>query len=287
MDHVERRTAVLEFLKGSDRPLTPSQVAKEAFGLTSSKGIQAVAGVLEELRVNGDVFEYPSERTGYQIRFACIKPSDWLADKILSKVQQAGGRVTLRQLRESLRKWERPYFDEAMGQLVRDKKLFYLTVRYKYVVSSPPEPYDHLLPRQITTLREILERINRHRKNALTVDDLRTFLNGHNRAEISSFQASGKLSEDLLLEWYHKDLPKRGGLASVPIPWTWSQYKSWCISQNAKADLAKFQDFMRHLHRAGKIELIPHSMTQSLSEQESEVSLEGPRGEVFYYWKWR
>jgi hypothetical protein len=193
----------------------------------------------------------------------------------------------MRQVRDSLCKWEKPYFDEAMGRLVTDRRLFYLTVNYKYVMSSPPEPYDYLLPRQITALRETLERINRHRKNALTIEDLRTFLNESSSEGIPSVQVSREPSRDLLLEWYQKDLPRRGGLASIPVPWTWSHYESWCISHNTKPDPAKFHDFLWHLHRAGEIEFIAHSMTQGLSDRESELSLKGPHGEVFFYWKWR
>jgi hypothetical protein len=90
-----------------------------------------------------------------------------------------------------------------------------------------------------------------------------------------------------LREWYQKDLPKRGGLSSIPIPWTWSHYESWCSSNNVDPDLGQFQDLLRALGREGKVEFIPHSLTQSVPERESEIALRGPHGEVLYYWKWR
>jgi hypothetical protein len=278
---------VFELLRGSDVPLTTKQVAHKALGSSSSKNIETVGAALEELQGCGKVFEFPPERTGYGARFGHVSPADWLAQRIVSRVKETEGRLTLRQVRESLRKWETPYFDEALGKLVRERKLFYLTVRFKYVLSSPPDPYDYLLPRQVTALKEVLERINRHRKKALTIKEVQAFLNGSTVAETLPLQASAKPSEDLLREWYHEDLPKRGGLSSIPIPWTWSHYESWCQSNKVTPDLGQFQEFLWSLNRAGKIEFIPHSMTQSLPDKDCELALRGKHGEVLYYWKWR
>ena len=278
---------VFELLHGSHSPLTAKQVAQRALGSTSRENSERMAAVLRELTVQGKVFEFPPERSGYGTRFGTVKPSDSLAERILITVKEAGGRVTLRKVRERLRKWETPFFDEALGKLVRERKLFYLTVRFKYVLSSPPDPYDYLLPRQVTALKEVLERINRHRKNALSVEDLQAFLNGSSVLETPPRKASARLSENLLREWYQEDLPKRSGLSTIPIPWTWSHYDSWCRSNKVTPDLGQFQDLLRALGREGKVEFIPHSQTQSIPERESEIALRGPHGEVLYYWKWR
>ena len=282
----DQEDRILKLIRGSDSPISIKKLSEHI--LSSGK---KEAGLLQNtvlsLKTSGQIFEYLPERAGLGVRFGSVPPMDWLSNKIVTMVKEAGGRLTLRQVRESLRRWETAYFDEAMGKLIKEGNLFYLTVRYKYLLSSPPDACDHLLPRQATALREILERVNLHRKNAITLKELRTFLNGPKLAEVLPGEASGQPSEDLLREWYHKDLPRRGGLASVPIPWTWSHYESWCISQRTKPDLGLFQGFMRDLYRAGKIEFISHSMTQTLSERESELSLRGQHGEVLYYWKWR
>jgi hypothetical protein len=277
---------IVELLRASDVPLTAKQVAQKALGFSSSNNIERLEAVLEELKGCGKAFEFPPERTGYGPRFGHVSPAEWLAERIVSSVREAGGRLTLRQVRGSLRKWEAPYFDEALGKLVRDARLFYLTARYKYVLSHLPDPYDYLLPRQVTALREVLERINRHRKHALSVEELQAFLNGAGETETSP-QHAGRLSEELLREWYHKDLPKRGGLSSIPIPWTWNHYESWCRSNKVTPDLVQFQEFIWSLNRVGKVEFIPHSLTQNIPEREAEIALRGPHGEVFYYWKWR
>jgi hypothetical protein len=283
----DQEDRILQLIRGSDSPIPIKRLSEHVLSSSGKKEAGLLQNTLLSLKTSGQIFEYPPERAGRGVRFGSVPPMDWLGNNIVTMVKEAGGRLTLRQVRESLRKWETPYFDETLGKLIKDGRLFYLTVRFKYVLSSPPDPSDHLLPRQVTALREILERINRHRKNALTIEELRTFLNGPNLAEALPVEASGQPSEDLLRAWYHKDLPRRGGLASVPIPWTWSHYESWCRSNKLRPDLEQFQGLMWSLHRTGKIELISHSMTQTLSDRESELSLKSQHGEVFYYWKWR
>ena len=284
-DHMSE--VVAEILATSDQPLTTKQIVRKAFGSISQKNIERMGADLGDLLARGKVFEFPPERSGYGTRFGLVKPSDWLAERLLTVVQEAGGRLTLGQVGQGLRKWERPLFDEALGKLVNERKLFYLTVRFKYVLAYEPDPYDYLLPRQVTALKEILERINRHRKNALTIEEVRALLNDSTVTETSPIETSRSLSEDLLREWYTKDLPRRGGPSSIPITWTWSHYESWCRSRKVEPDLGEFQDFFWSLAREGKIEFISHSLTQSIPERESEISLRGHHGEVLYYWKMR
>jgi len=281
------QSIILELIRSANTPLTAKQVAQNWLGATGQEKVRIVQILLEELSAAGRTFEFPPQKEGFSKRFGVAPPLEFICGRILSLVEDSGGRITQQGARAALKKWEREYYDQAIGKLAREKKLFYLTVRYKFLVSEPPTPFDHLLPRQVTALREILERINRHRKTALTIEELKTFLNVYDLVKVLPGAVSEKLSEDLLREWYNNDLPRRGGLASVPIPWTWSHYESWCISNKTKPDLGKFQDFMLHLHRAGKIELIAHSMTQSLPDRESEIALKGQHGEVLYYWKWR
>jgi len=283
----DQEDRTLQLIRGSDSPISIKRLSEHVLSSSGKKGLGFLQNTLLSLKTSGQIFEYPPERAGRGARFGSIPPTDWLSNKIVTMVKEAAGRLTLRQVRESLRKWETGYFDEALGKLVKDGRLFYLTVRFKYVLSSPPNPSDYLLPRQVTALREILERVNRHRNKSLTIEEMRVFLDMGNLAKVSPVEDFGKPSEELLCEWYHKDLPKRGGLSSIPIPWTWVHYESWCSSNKLRPDLTQFQTLIWNLHRAGKIELISHSMTQSLSERESELSLKSQHGEVFYYWKWR
>ena len=96
----DERRDVVELLRTSDQPLTAKQVAQKAFGSDSQKTSERTAAVLGELAVQGKVFEFPPERSGYGARFGTVKPSYWVAERILSTVKEAGGRVTLRKVRE-------------------------------------------------------------------------------------------------------------------------------------------------------------------------------------------
>lgn len=283
----EWRKSIVELLRSSDVPLSAKQVAQTGFGWTSRKDIENVTEILNQLKTSGDAFEFPPARIGSAVRFGPVPPADWVGMKIAGMVKEEGGRLTITQVRAGLRKWETTYFDEAIGKLIEAGQLFYLTVQFKYLVSSPPAPFDHLLPRQVTALKEILERVNRHRGRALTLDDFRALVNGADATEGSRVEESGRPTEDLLRQWYQKDLPRRGGLSSIPIPWTWAHYESWCLVNRLRPDLVTFQDFMWSLYRAGKVEFIPHSMTQELSEAEAKLSLRSRHGEILYYWKWR
>ncbi len=282
----QQRTVILQLLRDSDAPLTVKQVASTVSGSASSKNVAEVRTILGELKVSGDAFEFPPERIGREPRFGSTSPVEVLAARIVGKVREAGGRVTVRQARESLPKWGKGYFDQCIGKLVKEGRLFYLTVRFKYILLSQPTPFDHLLPRQVTALKEILERVNRFRKRRLPLEELQAFLNGSDAVKVSTPEESGLPSEDLLRGWYQKDLPKRGGITSIPIWWTWGHYESWCLSNNMRPDLVQFHDLMRSLHRTGKIDLIPHSRTQEIPAREVELSLRGQYGEVLYYWKW-
>jgi hypothetical protein len=283
----DRKERILQLMRESDSPLSIKQVSDGVLGSSGKKQIELIQNDLLDLKSSGQVFEFPPERVKGSIRFGHVSPANWLGPRIVDTVKAAGGRLTPKQVRGSLRQWETAYFDEAVGKLVKDGKLFYLTVRYKFLLSSAPEPFDHLLPRQVTALREILERVNRRRKKTVSLDELRAFLNGSDRSEVSAVEQSGKPTEELLREWYHEDLPRRGGLTSIPIPWTWARYESWCLSHSLKPDLSQLQDFMQGLYRDGKIEFVAHSMTQELSERELELSLRSQYGEILYYWKWR
>ncbi len=278
---------ILQLIRESDAPLSSKQVCKTILGSSGKKSIELVQKNLLDLKISGSIFEFPPERAGYEIRFGKVSPTDWLSNKIVTMVKKAGGRLTVTQVRNSLQKWEVGHFDESIGRLVKEGKIFYLTVRFKYLLSAPPSPFDHLLPRQVTAAREILERINRHRQRHLSMEELRTFLDGLADQTAAPTSGSLELTEELLHTWHEQDLPKRGGLTSIPIHWTWSHYEGSCKSGKVKPNLDYFQDFLRNLHRSGKIELIPHSMTQEIPKREMEISLRSQHNEVLYYWKWR
>jgi hypothetical protein len=283
----DRKERILGLIRKADSPLSVKQISDGVPGSPGKKQVELIQNDLLDLKITGQVFEFPPDRARGSSRFGHVSPVNWLGTRIVRMVEKAGGRLTLKQARSNLSKWETKYFDQAIGRLVKEERLFYLTVRYKYVVSSRPDPFDHLLPRQVTALREVLERINRHRKRALPLDNLKAFLNGADLSGVSVNGKPGQPTEELLREWYHKDLPRRGGLPSIPIAWTWDRYESWCLSNSLKSDLNLFREFIQSLYQAGRIEFFAHSMTQQLSERDLKLSLKSPTGEILFYWRWR
>lgn len=284
---VEWQKRILEFVRNSKVPLTSRQIAELGFGLTSGEDVDTVREILDKLKASGDVFLFPPVRTGFAARFGSVSPTDWVGMKIVGMVEEAGGRLTIRKIRSDLGKWEKRYFRRSIEELIKEEQLFYLKVQPKYLFSSPPTPCDHLLPAEAKALKKILEKVNRYRRRTLSLDDLTAFLNGSDGMKGPRVAKSGRPTEDLLREWYEKDLPRRGGPRSIPIPWTCAHYESWCVANRLRPDRVTFQNFMWSLYRAGKVEFIPHGMPQELSAREAKLSLRSQRGQILYYWKWR
>lgn|GEM_PF-2786410 len=275
-----------EVVQTADVPLTAKRIAEAVLGSTRQKAAGEVEKVLERLQQFGRVHQFPPKQKGQAVRFASIPPAEWVERRILAKVTNGGGKVTEKQVREFLHKWELTIFDEAMGGLLRSGKLHCLTVRNKYVVSSAPTPFDYLLERQVASLKEILTRINRRRAKPLTFGELRAFLDGSSAQSNRRPVMTGELNEEMLRAWYDEDVPLRGGVTTVPIPWTWEHYVSWCKERGFRANLGQFHEFFRNLFLAHKIELIPHNRTHEIPPREAELALTSPGGEILYYWRW-
>lgn len=271
-----------EVVRNAGVPLTAKGVARAALGSSGRKAVGEVEQILESLQQSGQLHKYPPRQEGGVVRFSSVPPVEWVRGRILGKVKDGGGRVTQNQVRDHLHKWERSLYDDAVGGLIRDGKLHYLTVRHKRLVSFSPTPFDYLLERQVTALKEILERINRRRAKPLSLGELKSFLDGSSTAA----GESGELTEEMLRAWYDEDVPRLGGVTSVPIPWTWEHYESWCKEHDFRADVNRFHGLLRSLFQAGKIELIPHSRTHETPLREAELALSGQGGELLYYWRW-
>jgi len=276
MDELE----LAEIIRREGTPLTAKRVAEAALGSSGAKAVRAVEGLLSSLRESGRIHQFPPEQRGWAVRFGSVSPVEWVRGRILNAVKDGSGKVSEKQLKDRLHKWELKVYDEAVGGLVRNGRLHYLAVRYKYVLSSAPTPFDYLLGRQVTALKEILERINRRRTKALTLGELRSFLDG-------AFAAPGELSEGMIRAWYDADLPLCGGVTTVPIPWTWKHYVTWCEEHSLQPDLGLFHACFRKLFLTQRIELVPHSGTHDISGDEAQLALSGSSGEVYYYWRWR
>ena len=126
----DERQSMLELIRSSDAPVTAKQVTHTTLGSSKQTEVNRVQDVLDDLKKTGGVFEFPPRQAGQAVRFGSVPPLEWVRERILNKIKSSGDRVTERLLRESLHKWEKRYYDDAIGGLVKERKLFYLRVQY-------------------------------------------------------------------------------------------------------------------------------------------------------------
>ncbi len=278
---------VLRVVRNSDAPLTPKKVAQAALGSSGSAAVEETEEALARLSQAGCLHEYPPEQKGRARRFGAIPPVEWVRRRILDKVRDSDRKVTQKQVKDHLRKWEMKYYDDAVGGLIREGKLYELRVRYKYLVSFRPTPSDYLLARQVTALKEILERINRRRSRPLSFEELRALLDGSTAAAPAKPPEAAEVTEEMLRTWYDEDVRRLGGSPFVPIPATWKRYDAWSRKQGLDGNLTRFHELLSKLAQGGRIDLIPHSRTHEIPSGEADLALTGSAGELLYYWKWR
>jgi len=277
------REAFAKVVRDAKAPLTPKHLAQVALGSSAPKKVQAAEKTLESLQESGSVYKFPPEQRGRPVRFGSCPPVQWVQRRILDKVRSTGGRVTEKQVKEYLRSWEVKLYDEAVSGLIGNGQLHRLALKRKYLVSSAPTPFDYLLGRHVTAVKEILDRINRKRAEPITLSQLRSFLDGN----LDRPTPPGDLTEEMIRAWYDKDVPLRGGVTSVPISWTWKHYVARCKEQGVDPDLSRFHQLLLNLSQSHRIELIPHSRTQEIPPEDVRLALTSPTGEVLYYWRWR
>jgi hypothetical protein len=270
--------------KAAGAPITIKALAVGLTGSSAQSAVENVETVVRALVRKRRLHEYPPERKGAASRFAVRAPSDWVGERILEAVKSDGGKAAQGSVRKSLKKWEAKLYDKALGDLVKSGRLHSLTLRYKFLMIRKPTPFDHLLPGQVTALKTILERINRHRPEALDLMRLRAFLDGSpdTRAETSFVP-----TDELLAEWYSQDLPRLGGATATPIPWTWKRGEEWCRAHGYKLDPDAFLSRLSDLFKARRVDFIPHSHPHEIPADERKLTVPSPMGEVFYYWRWR
>jgi hypothetical protein len=238
-----------------------------------------------ELIGSESVFEHPPLRRGGRKRFWKDSPAAWTKTRML-KILATMERLTLRTVREAIPIAYRGLFDEALGSVMREKKVHSLTVRgIKYLTNRTVKPTEYLLRRHVAALTEIIEQLNPHCKRKLRVKDILDFFDEHAGVEPIPHR-HGEIPEELMSKWYREDAARLMGSKSVPIPWTWIRYENWCREQGSGSDLPGFQNRLRQLAHVGKIELVPHGMSEPIEPAELSIAIKTEQGELLYYWKW-
>lgn len=252
----------------------------------------AVGLALDRLVKDGRVHEHPIARKASNAsRCFWHASAEAYVDRLLVGAIAGGGEWTESQLRKTAKKAYHDLFDEAVGRLITSGKLFAsprtgATRRWQ---TSQPRVTDGLTAAQRKSLEAILGRVNALRRSALTITEVLAFLDGDSRSRPATVGGDAKppaegLTPETLMAFYAADLPRREGLRSMPIPWTWRRYVEASERRGHTPDMARFHKFLQDLAASGRIALSRHDTPSRLSEEELAVVERAPDGGIFYYW---
>ncbi|MGH8488305.1 MAG: hypothetical protein ACREXS_05415 [Gammaproteobacteria bacterium] len=240
----------------------------------------ALGPLLRQLAGEGRAFEHPVVSPRYWCRTA-----EEYVERALAQALAGGGEWTEGKLRQRFPKAYHDLVDEAIGRLLSAGRLFEGPAKGKTrkLNSRPPVPSEALGTVQIRSLRTMLERINALRRPPLRFEELVAFLDGRLSGSDRPVH-SGRITEELLLRFYAEDLPRREGLKSMPIPWTWRRYVDYCKPAAAVPDREGFHRLLNELSSTGRVALAVHDAPSRLSQEDFEAAERTPEGRVVYYW---
>lgn len=294
---------VIRILQGTSEPMNVPEICR-ALGISDKAGSadrEALERLLTESADSGGIHQLPARRVSSGPQYGTQPMTAYVERKILSLF--ADGEEMLPEksrVKDGLTKPEKPYYGEALGNLINAKQLYRIRLAAKpgqpyYLSRRAPVPTDYLLAGHITALKEIVTRIGPHRRNELSIDAVFDFLNekptqsGHEPAESAAPEPrpQAPLDRELFRQWYEEDVKRMGGARSVPFPYTWARYRQWCEHVGR---VPREQDFLSELQKlaeTNEIELVQHSMPADIDPNERPLIIKGRFGETFFYWKWR
>jgi hypothetical protein len=195
------------------------------------------------------------------------------------------GRWTEAQLRSKVGKAYADYFDEALGTLLGQAAVFDVSGGGKKAYATErPRATDALTASQVKALTGIVDKVNACRRAPLDLQALLDFLNGGTAAAAPEPLAAALLTEEQLLRWYVEELPRLGGLRSVPIPTTWHRYSEWCRSRGAATDADRFFSLLGRMAEQGKIAFTAHDTPSTLPDEVRGLLRRDSEGRLPYYW---
>jgi hypothetical protein len=286
-DQTKPADRLVRVLSGSKKPLSARQLCLSLMNSIRVRDVHEVQAVLTHLVDTGTVTEWPPVK-GYKApRYSLESPRAQTGARIVAYLRRSGKLRTENQARQALPRSLHPFFDEALGKLIAERQVFTLRkARAVYLVDKAPMPSQILSAKQMKLLCELVDFLAPHRKPRLTLEMMLGFIDGV-AEETSPRPPAPRMTRELLEEWYRGDLPRlRGGL-SVPIPWTWRRYRTWAEQNGHTADTAMFQATLKELAASRDVELIPHSRTEPIPQEEFDILFENERGQILYFWRWR
>ncbi len=282
----EEITSICEAVKESPTPITARQACNRVFGTEKRTQVTICETVLRKLVADGVAFKHPPIRRKSPARY-------WhkdLVSRVASQIEQIvylnSDPPTVNHVRSRIGKCDLPWFDEAVGRLINENRLYEITYRRARRLSARVLKADRVLTASdLQFLGNIVTKTAPCRGMTLTVEDVLRFLERGPGASLEG-PAPLTLTESLLKEWYEEELPGLLGATSVPLPRTWNRYNEWCDANGTVPDLSAFHGILRRLAQDKAVELIPHSRSQPIPEGEKKILMKGPRGETIYFWRW-
>ncbi|MCI0417802.1 MAG: hypothetical protein L0312_01050, partial [Acidobacteria bacterium] len=230
----------------------------------------------------GHLFECQQDKVAY----LTSQPPRSLAEvkqAILERVPGLQRLLTRQELKAALPAGDRGMLTEAVNQLIAEGRLFEKkSDRIQGLTPEPPLPTDFLTETHKNSLHKIVVRLNEHRRNRLDFEALLAFLNGELAATTPELDQD--LSEELLVRWYGEDLPRREGLRSMPIPWTWKHYVKWCEERGLQPNIERFHQLLKSMAMRSRIALTAHNSPSNLPPEEAAILLKDLEGRTIYYW---
>lgn len=239
---------------------------------------------LQILVDQGQAFHHPPSRKTRNAPpcYFAKSPLQYVEDSLLERVH-AKPQWTESQLREKVPKAYRGFFDEALGNLITAQKLFqYRQGRSTYLAATRPRPTVFLTAKQRSALEKILAHLNEHREVRLDFEHLLAFLDDGKSAPTQELDRD--LREEMLVRWYGEDLPRREGLRSLPILWTWQHYMEWCESRGVRPNGDLLHQLLEGMAAKGHISITAHDSPRDVSEEEAAVLRKDAKGRLNYYW---
>jgi len=238
----------------------------------------------EQMARVGRLFRHPS--AGRAAKPAHAYWGESAAEFVRRRLQSALGtstQITLTKLRASAPPQYREVVAASIVTLLREGQLFEKPGSKAKTYTTTPLPATAVLTAvQRKALQSVLNKVNTVRSQALTLHELLQFLDG---AAVQAANAAATPTLVLLEELYRLDLPARGGLSSMPIPFTWRRYAERGTHTGAKVDRAAFEQLLLDSAAAGRVELIAHEWPATLPADDLAAAIRQPGGRVLYYWR--
>ncbi len=270
--------ATIKRLLEQDSPAKPiSTLQKElrANGHTVTEAELQLS--MEDGEKAGQIFRHPPKHKGNKDRFHVVSALDYTQTKILAAVQ--GAMPTRKQLAEAVPSAYQRFLKKALDGLSAQGRVFrFKKGRYERFSAQKPRPTDLLSATQVNALEACVRIVSQARHQPLTMEALTEFLNGAAEPR--------QLDEVLLREWYEADLPRRHGISSIPIPWTWKRFVDWSsdVSPGARPSPDAFHEVLHRMADEHSIQLLPHNEINTVDRDEHAILPTTSDGEKAYYW---